>query len=303
MSFTGGFLTLSNGTITALGGSNLNLVTTGAGVVQVNGSVVESEGNFNALQAQVALNQSNIGAPNSNVLFPTLYTGLSSALSGSANDSVARANAGNALSGNAWDSIARTALSGSANDSTARTALSGSANDSTARTSASNAETTANLSKVFTLGGSSIAGSITYNQAFGSNITQDVWSPWTTIELKVPPGWTTGSSNSVTFNGYAYYNFDGNVTSYFAIYYNTPPTNSTFLSLIGDDTAGIGNAIPGGSAGQAYLPLKLTIPPTFLTPASEGGTINIQINGRVTTAGHQLVSNPLIDASVGLAFP
>lgn len=131
MSFTGGFLTLSNGTITALGGSNLNLVTSGAGVVQVNGSLIESQGNFNILQTQVALNQSNIGAPNSNVLFPTLYTGLSNALSGGANDSVARANAGNALSGNA-------------NDAVARTALSGSANDSVARTSASNAQTTAN---------------------------------------------------------------------------------------------------------------------------------------------------------------
>lgn len=304
MSFTGGSLTLSNGTITALGGSNLNLVTSGGGVVQVNGSLIESQGNFDILQAQVTLNQANIGAPNSNVLFPTLYTGLTSALSGGANDSTARASAGNALSGNANDATARTALSGSANDSTARTSASNAQTTANgAGTLAGNAQTTANQAREFTLGGTTIAGAITYDIAPSVAIAQDTWLQFTTIQIKVPPNWTIGSGLSVNFDGYAYYNFDAPVASYFAIYYNSPPLQLVYQPLIGNTSSGITDAIFGGNQGQAYLPLTLTIPPTYLTSASGGGLINIQINGRVTSPGHQLVSNPLIDARVGLVFP
>lgn len=303
MAFTGGNIKMLNYSLTALNGQNLNLVTTGAGQVLVNGDVVTSSGNFNTLAAQVALNTSNIGAPSSNVLSPTLYAGVSSALSGGANDS----NARTALSGSANDSNARTALSGSANDSTARTSASNAqtaANN--AQTTANNAQTTADVSRVFTLRGSTIAGVISYNTASNVNIDVNTWTDFTTIQLKVPPDWTTGSGLSVSFDGYAYYNFDSNVASYYAIYYNSPPINSTFLPLIGDkSTPGIGitDSIYGGNAGQAYLPLNLTIPPTYLSPASGGGVINLQINGYVTSANHELVSNPLIDARVGLVFP
>ena len=65
MAFTGGNIKMLNNSLTALGGQNLNLVTTGAGQVLVNGDVVTSSGNFNTLAAQVAANTTSIGVGDS----------------------------------------------------------------------------------------------------------------------------------------------------------------------------------------------------------------------------------------------
>ena len=118
-----------------------------------------------------------------------------------------------------------------------------------------------------------------------------------TIQINVPAGWAAGQS--VGFDGYEYINWDSNTTSYFTIYYVTT-TQSTEQSLIGDRTAGFTDAIYGNNSGQAYLPLNLTIPPTYLV---SGDTITIKIYGYVTAALHYLVSNPLIDARVNIAYP
>ena len=247
----------------------MNLVTSGGGAVLINGVAPASQGNINAISAQVAANTASIGAGAE----PAVVTPSVVAQLGTITTAVGTAQT-------------------TANN---------------AQTTANNAQTLANKARIFTLDGTSIAGAITYNQAPNVTINTGSWVTFTTIQLKVPPDWTTGSGLSVSFDGYAYYNYDGNVSSYYTIYYNSPPLNNTFLPLIGNNASGITDAIFSPLGGQAYIPLNLTIPPTNLTPASAspvGGTINIQINGRLLAGGtHQLVSNPLIGARVGLVFP
>jgi len=155
----------------------------------------------------------------------------------------------------------------------------------------------ANLAKAFTLLGATTAGVITYVKASGPAQlwVSGVWILANTIQINVPPGWVAG--DSVSFDGYEYFNWDSNTTSYFAIYYVTP-AQPTEQSLIG--TQSTANAIGGLNAGQAYLPLNLAIPPTFL---ASGGTITLRIYATVTAALHYLVSDPLIDGRVSLIFP
>ena len=254
----------------------MNLVTSGGGAVLINGVAPASQGNINAISAQVAANTASIGAGAE----PAVVTPSVVAQLGTITTAVGTAQT---------------------------TANNAQTTANNAQTTANNAQTLANKARIFTLDGTSIAGAITYNQAPNVTINTGSWVTFTTIQLKVPPDWTTGSGLSVSFDGYAYYNYDGNVSSYYTIYYNSPPLNNTFLPLIGNNASGITDAIFSPLGGQAYIPLNLTIPPTNLTPASAspvGGTINIQINGRLLAGGtHQLVSNPLIGARVGLVFP
>ena len=56
----------------------------------------------------------------------------------------------------------------------------------------------------------------------------------------------------------------------------------------------------GNNSGQAYLPLNLTIPPTYLV---SGDTITLRIYGYVTAALHYMVDDPLIDARVNIVYP
>jgi hypothetical protein len=118
-----------------------------------------------------------------------------------------------------------------------------------------------------------------------------------TIQINVPTGWAAGQS--VGFDGFEYVNWDSNTTSYFTIYYVTP-SQATEQSLIGDRTSGFTDAIYGNNSGQAYLPLNLTIPPTYLV---SGQTITLRIYGYVTAALHYMVNDPLIDARVNIAYP
>ena len=273
-----------NNSLTALGGQNLNLVTTGAGQVLVNGDVVTSSGNFNTLAAQVAANTTSIGVGDSPaVVTPSIVAQLGT------------------LATDVFD--AETAAFAAQSDATL--ALSGSANDSTARTSAGNAQntansalTSANQARTYTLLGATIGGVVANVKGVG------IANPWlattfilaSTIQIKVPPGWVAGAS--VFFDGYGYYNFSSTIVSFWAIYYVTS-TQPTEQSLIGVKLAN--NSIaPPASVAQIYLPMNLTIPPTNLTA---GGTITIRVYGYVTTAGEYLSDDPLIDARVGLAFP
>ena len=155
----------------------------------------------------------------------------------------------------------------------------------------------ANLAKAYTLLGATTAGVITYVKASGPAAVwvSGVWILANTIQINVPPGWVAG--DSVSFDGYEYLNWDSNTTSYFAIYYVTP-SQPTEQSLIG--TQSTANSIGGLNAGQSYLPMNLSIPPTFL---ASGGTITLRIYATVTAALHYLVSDPLIDGRVSLIFP
>ena len=155
------------------------------------------------------------------------------------------------------------------------------------------------LSRTYTLGGATTGGVITYSQPSGSGNqwTSSTWTLMNTIQINVPPGWAAGQS--VGFDGYEYINWDSNTTSYYTIYYVTP-SQATEQSLIGDRSVSFTDAIFGNNSGQAYLPLNLTIPPTYLAP---GGTITLRVYGYVTAALHYMVSDPLIDARVNIAYP
>jgi hypothetical protein len=155
------------------------------------------------------------------------------------------------------------------------------------------------VARTYTLLGATTGGVITYSKASGSGNTwtSSTWTLMNTIQINVPPGWVAGQS--VGFDGYEYINWDSNTTSYYTIYYVTP-SQATEQSLIGDRTAGFTDAIYGNNAGQAYLPMNLTIPPTYLASA---GTITIRVYGYVTAALHYMVDDPLIDARVNIAYP
>lgn len=155
------------------------------------------------------------------------------------------------------------------------------------------------IARTYTLLGATVGGVITYSKASGSGNTwaTNGWLLANTIQINVPSGWVAGES--VGFDGYEYLNWDSNATSYFAIYYVTP-SQPTEQSLIGDRTAGTTDAIFGGTGGQAYLPMNLTIPPTYLV---SGSTITLRIYGLITSVGHYLVANPTIDARVNIVYP
>jgi hypothetical protein len=159
--------------------------------------------------------------------------------------------------------------------------------------------TVTSISRQYTLGGATVGGVITYTQASGSlnQWTSSTWTLMNTIQINVPAGWVAGQS--VGFDGYEYINWDSNTTSYYTIYYVTP-SQATEQSLIGDRTAGFTDAIYGNNSGQAYLPLNLSIPPTYL---ASGQTITLRVYGYVTAALHYMVSNPLIDARVNIVYP
>ena len=157
-----------------------------------------------------------------------------------------------------------------------------------------------NIARSFTLTGTTIGGNITYSKPSGAGNTWTVttWTLANTIEINVPPAWQAGQS--VGFDGYEYLNWDSNTASYFAIYYVTT-SHSTEQSLIGTTTpAAFTDAIYGGNAGQAYLPMNLTIPPTYL---QAGGTITLRIYGLLTSAGRYLANDPTIDARVSIVYP
>jgi hypothetical protein len=155
------------------------------------------------------------------------------------------------------------------------------------------------ISRQYTLGGATVGGVITYSKASGSGNqwTVSTWTLMNTIQINVPAGWAAGQS--VGFDGYEYINWDSNVSSYYTIYYVTT-TQATEQSLIGDRTAGITDAIFGNNSGQSYLPLNLTIPPTYLV---SGDTITIRVYGYVTTSSHYMVDDPLIEARVNIVYP
>ena len=154
------------------------------------------------------------------------------------------------------------------------------------------------IARPYTLLGATIGGVVTNVIGIGSGNT---WPATTfnlasTIQIGVPPGWVAGQS--VFFDGYGYYNFASTVVSFWAIYYVTS-TQPTEQSLVGVKLANDSIAAPA-SVAQIYLPMNLTIPPTYL---EDGGTITLRVYGYVTTSGEYLSSNPLIDGRVGIVYP
>jgi hypothetical protein len=162
----------------------------------------------------------------------------------------------------------------------------------------SGAVTVSAIARPYTLLGATTGGVVTNVIGIGSG---NQWPATTfnlasTIQINVPPGWSGGQS--VMFDGFAYYNFASTVVSFWAIYYVTS-TQPTEQSLVGVKLANDSIAAPA-SVAQIYLPMNLTIPPTYLVNA---GTITIRVYGYVTTSGEYLSSDPLIDGRVGLVYP
>jgi hypothetical protein len=176
--------------------------------------------------------------------------------------------------------------------------LSVSAGTGTSVSTTTGVATVNSISRLYTLGGATIGGVITNERGTGSgnDWTQDVFLLASSIQINVPPGWAAGQS--VGFDGYGYYNFNAAVASYWAIFYVTS-TQATEQPLIGaKDTND--SIYAGTGLGQVYLPMNLTIPPTYLT---SNGTTTIRVYGRVTSATHYLVANPNIDARVSIVYP
>ena len=123
------------------------------------------------------------------------------------------------------------------------------------------------------------------------------WYLVSTIQINTPPNFIT-SSQSVYFDGFGYFNFEAQTNTYWSIFYVTS-TQATEQSLIGQKD--ITNAIYGGNGqAQTYIPLNLTIPPTYVTA---GGTITIRIYGYQVSNGHYLTALPNISGRVGLELP
>ena len=170
---------------------------------------------------------------------------------------------------------------------------------------ASGIATVTSASRQYTLTGTTIDGEITYTKPITINWVSNTWYLVNETLFNVPPNWVAGQS--VAFDGYQYLNWNSNTFSFFAIYYTTSDTTiPAEQSLIGvynslvPSAGTVTNAISGGREGQAYLPMNLTIPPTYI---ESGGDITIRVYGLVASALINLVSDPLIDARVSIVYP
>jgi hypothetical protein len=150
----------------------------------------------------------------------------------------------------------------------------------------------------YTLSGSTISGVVANPKGIGTGNQWNLgtWYLISTIQINTPPNFT--SLQSVYFDGFGYFDFDSALNTYWCIFYVTS-TQATEQSLIGQKD--INNAIYGGNGqAQTYLPLNLTIPPTYVT---SGGTITIRIYGYATSNNHYLSTLPNISGRVGLELP
>lgn len=146
----------------------------------------------------------------------------------------------------------------------------------------------------YTLSGTT-AGAVIVNRAIGSGnpFTQNVFTNASQVTFNIPPGWV--STNSVSYDGYAFFDFQANFNSYWGITYFTD-TNPTPVDLIGSSSATT-NALTFTNVQQVFIPLNIIIPPTSLTV---GGTITLTFFCNPTSINHYITATPTNIAKIGI---
>jgi hypothetical protein len=127
----------------------------------------------------------------------------------------------------------------------------------------------------------------------GNPFTQNVFTNASQVTFNIPPGWV--STNSVSYDGYAFFDFQANFNSYWGITYYTN-TNLTPVDLIGSSTTTT-NALTYTNVQQVFIPLNIIIPPTSLTV---GGTITLTFFCNPTSINHYITVTPTNIAKIGI---
>jgi hypothetical protein len=146
----------------------------------------------------------------------------------------------------------------------------------------------------YTLSGTT-AGAVIVNRATGAGnpLTQNVFTNVSQITFNIPPGWT--ATNSVSYDGYAFFDFNANFNSFWGITYYTN-TVATPTDILGSTTATT-NALNFPNNQQIYLPLNLIVPPTNL---SAGGTITLTFFCNPTSINHYITADPTNIAKIAI---
>jgi hypothetical protein len=146
----------------------------------------------------------------------------------------------------------------------------------------------------YTLSGST-AGAVIVDRPIGSGnpFTQNVFTNASEVTFNIPPSWT--ATDSVSYDGYAFFDFNANFNSFWGITYYTN-TNLTPVDLIGSSTT-TANALTYTNVQQVFIPLNLIIPPTSLTV---GGTITLTFFCNPTSINHYITVTPTNIAKIGI---
>jgi hypothetical protein len=146
----------------------------------------------------------------------------------------------------------------------------------------------------YTLSGTT-AGAVITNRATGSGnpLTQNVFNVMSVITFNIPPGWT--ATDSVSYDGYGFFDFFANLNSYWGISYITD-TFATPTNILGSTTV-VGNALVYSNIQQVYIPTNIIIPPTHL---SAGGTITLTFFCNPTSIGQYITVSPINTAKIGI---
>jgi hypothetical protein len=115
------------------------------------------------------------------------------------------------------------------------------------------------------------------------------------ITFTVPPNWS--ANNSVSWDGWALYDFSASNVNYWSVYYTTT-SQPVEQALLG--TTFTANSIYNSSSSM-YLPMNLIIPPTHLE-AAPTGTINLRIYGYMNSTSVTLSTPPVINGRVSVAL-
>jgi hypothetical protein len=146
----------------------------------------------------------------------------------------------------------------------------------------------------YTLSGTT-AGAVIVDRPIGSGnpFTQNVFTNASQVTFNIPPAWT--ATDSVSYDGYAFFDFNANFNSFWGITYYTN-TNLTPVDLIGSSTTTT-NALNYTNVQQVFIPLNLIIPPTSLTV---GGTITLTFFCNPTSINHYITTTPTHIAKIGI---
>lgn len=145
----------------------------------------------------------------------------------------------------------------------------------------------------YTLTGSTVGG--TYSSYPTGTTFPAGLSLVTGITFTVPPNWS--ANNSVSWDGWAFYDFSATNVNYWSVYYTTT-SQPVEQALLGNKN--INNAIYSNSP-QMYLPMNLLIPPTYLE-AGPTGTINLLIYVYMNSTSVTLSNTPQISGRVSVAL-
>jgi hypothetical protein len=146
----------------------------------------------------------------------------------------------------------------------------------------------------YTLSGTT-AGAVIVNRPIGAGnpFTQNVFTNASQITFNIPPGYIP--TDSVSYDGYAFFDFQANFNSFWGISYITN-TFATPTDILGS-TSITANALTYSNIQQIYIPINIIIPPTHLTA---GGTITLTFFCNPTSINHYITSTPTNTAKIAV---